>query len=238
MLGLLHRLAPFKQFVGFDDDPPKTGVEVLDLTLSCEAKLNKLLDCVNTVLHNQYPKRDSMEIKEDSVGGISTDGSTSSSKPEKTNKPQFSIGTKDPTDTEPLHINNIRVRPRRAFGNGELGTPLSSARSDSSTSNGAQQLMPGIPNDVANEVLEGVLQSPDDSDEECDAVYDAYSLKKAAKARVHKAIEERKAEQRREKTLTGLKDKKQAKLKRLAKPNKHQQKKQTKNAIFERPELV
>ncbi|GBG24240.1 Ryanodine receptor 1 [Hondaea fermentalgiana] len=187
MLGLMGRLAPFKQVLAFEDDPSglvsgggalnmsagsgnggngahglaggRSGLDIIDLTNSCESKLTRLLDAVSLTLQSQSRAMASSASSTSTpahLGASAADGpetllpvsdadshefatlSTGSAQAP-TLRPGETIANLNrqcnmalsllDTGDEVTHINNIRVRPRRAIGNGDLGTPISTARS-------------------------------------------------------------------------------------------------------------
>lgn len=174
MLGLMGRLAPFKQVLSFDDEGPglvtssvgghgggsggnRGGSDILELTIACENKLTRLLDCVNANLQSQTrgmlmanalsavpasslsaaealsgsDSISSTSIIETQEGGTATTGVAQrggETVANLTKQCNLALSLLD-SGEEVTHINNVRVRPRRALGNGELGTPLSTARS-------------------------------------------------------------------------------------------------------------
>jgi len=256
MQGLLSRVAPFKSMLSFDDDGPsnKSGIEVLDLTLTCEARLMKLLEIVNA----QVGRQPGASLDADTTQSGSFDtfalpnaaptpssaGTSALARSEAGDhhamrvRPSISLALAEPVE-EATHVNNIRVRPRRLVGNGDLGTPLSTARSpapgadgDAAGQVGDGQLLLGNGGDASerggdsehaggsepNGIAAGSNASArsgyssdghyyEDDGPDAEPVVDALAIKKRAKARVHKAMEEQKAMLKREQTLTTLRSK-------------------------------
>jgi len=314
MLGLAARLAPFSQVLGFEDGDALstkfTGDEILDVTMSCEMKLLRLLDTVSVhvpgmarsqTLHGRHsfvaidsarsedriseggladslsksmPKSISKHLRSATLETLmnSSDGcqGESSQQAQETSAEmrrhcQSALSLVDPGG-EVNQVNNVRVRPRRAFANGDMGTPLSTARSKSSeTSEGEGDGEDPIASTSEERIFNAKIfrrnptkllqfskalaqfddhgKKSEDVEEEkktSEAVMDAAALKAQSKARVQKVLEEKRSERRQNSNSAAIPAKRrgndQEAIDRLARPSKHHVR-ATRESIFTRPDL-